>query len=297
MPPAPAVIVRSMTETRTHHPKTWLITGASRGFGRSFTEAALQRGDRVAATARDTAALDELAADYPETLTPLALDVTDRDAVRATVAKAEQQLGGLDVVVNNAGYGHFGAVEELTDADLRDQLETNLFGAFHVTQAALPGMRERGRGHLVQISSIGGIGAFANLGAYHASKWALEALSESLATEVARFGIHVTIVEPGGYDTDWSGSSARRSTPFAAYDPMREEAAARRSAQAPGDPRAAAQVLLEVVDAAEPPLRVLFGAHAPGIVRGIYQRRLAEWNAWDDLTQRAHAQPAAKPSS
>lgn len=200
---------------------------------------------------------------------------------------------GLNIVVNNAGYGHFGAVEELTGADLRDQLETNLFGALHVTQAVLPGMRERHREHLVQVPSIGGLGAFANLGAYHASKWALEALSESLAVEVARFGIHVTIVEPGGYDTDWAGSSARRSAQLAAYDPMREEAAARRGAQAPGDPSAAAQALLEVVDTAEPPLRVLFGAQAPGIVRGIYERRLAGWDTWAKLAVRAHGTPAS----
>ncbi|TDW94310.1 short-subunit dehydrogenase [Kribbella pratensis] len=269
-----------MTET----PKNWFVTGASRGFGREFARAALERGDRVAATARDAAALHGLAGE----LLPLALDVTDREAVRAVVHEAESRLGGLDVVVNNAGYGHFGAVEELTETELRDQLETNVFGALHVSQAVLPGLRQRGRGHLVQVSSIGGIGAFANLGAYHASKWALEALSESLAVEVARFGIHVTIVEPGGYDTDWAGSSARRSTPLSAYDPMRAEAAARRSGQAPGDPAAAAQALLEIVDSPAPPLRVLFGAQAPGIVRTIYGRRLAEWDRTGELARRAH---------
>ncbi|WP_112248902.1 oxidoreductase [Kribbella monticola] len=263
--------------------KNWLITGASRGLGREFARAALQRGDHVAATARDTGTLDEFTAQYPDTFLPLALDVTDSAGVDATVHTAEAQLGGLDVVVNNAGYGHFGAVEELTESDLRDQLETNVFGALRVTQAALPGMRERGRGHVVQISSIGGVGAFANLGAYHASKWALEALSESLAAEVARFGIRVTIVEPGGFDTDWAGSSARRSDPLAAYDPMRDEAAARRGAQSSGTPAAAAQALLEVVDAPEPPLRVLFGAQALPIVRGIYQRRLAEWERWEKV--------------
>ena len=276
--------------------KTWLITGASRGFGQAYARAALERGDRVAATARDAAALGSLAEQHPDTLLVLALDVTDREAVRAGVAEAEERLGGLDIVVNNAGYGHFGAVEELGVDELRDQLETNVFGALHVTQAALPGMRSRGRGHLVQISSIGGVGAFAGLGAYHASKWALEALSESLAAEVAEHGIRVTIVEPGGYSTDWAGSSARRSVPLPAYDAMRAQVARRRGAQVPGDPEAAARALLDVVDAPEPPLRVVFGAQAPGIVRGIYERRLAEWDAWRDLSIRAHGDLAGVPA-
>lgn len=273
-------------------PKNWLITGASRGLGRAFARAALERGDKVAASARDLTTLNDL---VEVGLVPLRLDVTDADAVREQVAAAEEHLGGLDVVVNNAGYGHFGAVEELTADELRDQLEANLLGPLHVTQAVLPGMRSRGSGHLVQVSTIGGVGAFANLGAYHASKWALEGLSESLAVEVARFGIKVTLVEPGGYATGWAGSSARRSEPLPAYEPMRAEAAARRSANAPGDPDAAAAALLEIADADEPPLRVLFGSAAPGIVRGIYERRLADWDAWNDLTLRAQgAGPAAR---
>ena len=268
--------------------RTWMITGASRGFGREFARAALERGDVVAATARDVSTLDDLVAAHPETLMPVALDVTDRASVHAAVAEVEDRLGTPEILVNNAGYGHFGAVEELSDRDLRDQLEVNVFGALSLTQAVLPGMRGKGRGHIVQISSIGGVGAFANLGAYHASKWALEALSESLAAEVARFGIRVTIVEPGGFDTDWAGASSKRSAALPPYEHMREEAAARRSGQRPGDPAAAAQTLLDVVDAAEPPLRVLFGASAPTIVRGVYERRLAEWAAWEDLAIRAH---------
>jgi NAD(P)-dependent dehydrogenase (short-subunit alcohol dehydrogenase family) len=271
--------------------KTWLITGASRGFGREFARAALRRGDDVAATARDISALKELQEEHPGLL-PLSLDVTDADAVRDRVAEAEEHFGRLDVVVNNAGYGHFGMVEEVTDTELRDQLETNVFGAHRVVRAALPGMRERGSGHIVQISSIGGVVAVPNMGAYHASKWALEALSESLAGEVASFGIHVTLIEPGGYDTDWAGSSSRHSDPRPAYDATRDEMAARRSANVPGDPAAAAQALLEVVDADNPPLRVLFGAlfgvPVPEIVRGIYDRRLTEWAAWEDLAVRAH---------
>ncbi|OLF10360.1 SDR family NAD(P)-dependent oxidoreductase [Actinophytocola xanthii] len=279
---------------RARTPRTWLITGASRGFGREFTRAALARGDDVAATARDVSSLRELRDEHPRLLV-LPLDVTDADAVRARVADAEDHFGRLDVVVNNAGYGHFGAVEELTDAELRAQLETNLFGAHRVVRAALPGMRERGGGHIVQVSSVGGVVAVPNLGAYHASKWALEALSESLAAEVARFGVHVTLVEPGGYDTDWAGWSSRHSGPLSAYDTMREEMAARRGTSVPGDPRAAARALLDIVDAERPPLRVLFGAlfgmPTPEIVRGAYDRRLTEWAAWEDLTTRAYGDP------
>ena len=271
--------------------KTWLITGASRGFGREFAKAALGRGDNVTATARDVSALQELRDEHPGLLA-LSLDVTDAAAVRDRVAAAEEHFDRLDVVVNNAGYGHFAAVEEVTDAELRDQLETNLFGAHRVVRAALPGMRERGSGHIIQVSSIGGVIAVPNMGAYHASKWALEALSESLAAEVARFGVHVTLIEPGGYDTDWAGSSARHSDPLPAYDTMREEMAARRSASVPGDPAAAARALLDIVDADQPPLRVLFGAlfsvPTPEIVRGIYDRRLKDWAAWEDLAVRAY---------
>ncbi len=268
-------------------PKVWFITGASRGFGREFTLAALERGDQVAATARDTATLDDLVERFGDAVLPIALDVTDRAADEAAVREAHERFGRLDVVVNNAGYGHFGTVEELSEADLRDQLETNLFGAVWVTQAALPLLRAQGSGHVVQVSSIGGIGAFANLGAYHASKWALEGITESLAAEVAPMGVKVTLVEPGGFGTDWAGASSRRSAPMAEYDPVREAAAGRRGGQAPGDPRAAAMALLEVVDAEEPPLRVLFGAQAPTIVTGIYQRRLQTWEDWDHTTQRA----------
>ena len=271
--------------------KTWLITGASRGFGREFARAALSRGDNVAATARDVRTLHGLRHEHPELLA-LSLDVTDAGAVRDRVAEAEEHFGRLDVVVNNAGYGHFGAVEEVTDAELRDQLEVNLFGAHRVARAALPGMRERGSGHIVQVSSIGGVMAAPNLGAYCASKWALEALSESMAAEVARFGVHVTLVEPGGYDTDWAGSSARHSDPLPAYDTMREQMSARRGTTVPGDPAAAARALLEIVDAKEPPLRVLFGSlfgmPATEMAQGVYERRLKEWAAWEDLAARAH---------
>src|ERR1700684_1106560 len=187
--------------------KTWFITGTSRGFGREWAIAALERGDRVAATARDTSTLDDLVEKYGAALLAIELDVTDRDADFAAVKQAHDHLGRLDIVVNNAGYGHFGMVEELSEDDARAQLETNLFGALWVTQAALPFLREQGSGHINQVSAIGGISAFAGVGLYHASKWGLEGFSQALSLEVKDFGIHVTLVEPGGFSTDWDGSS------------------------------------------------------------------------------------------
>jgi len=270
--------------------KNWFITGASRGFGREWTIAALERGDRVAATARDTSTLDELAAKYGDAFVPLQLDVTDRDAAIAAVADAHRALGPLDVIVNNAGYGHFGFVEELTEEDIRNQMETNFFGLLWVTQAVLPLLREQRSGHIIQVTSIGGITAFAGIGAYHASKWAVEGLTQALAAEVKDWGIKVTLIEPAGFATDWGGSSAVHSDPLPAYDDARAAREKSRSARAtskPGDPHASAAAVLELVDAEEPPLRCLFGADAFGIVRTDYERRLATWEKWDHLAQRA----------
>src|SRR5579875_957240 len=210
--------------------RTWFITGASRGFGRSFAQAALAAGDRVAATARDTSSLEDLAADHGESLLPIELDVTDRDACFAAVRRAHERFGRLDVVVNNAGYGISGAVEELSEQQARAQIEVNLFGALWVTQAALPILREQRSGWIVQVSSIGGLAAFPLTGIYHASKWALEGLSESLRQEVEPFGIRVLMVEPSGFRTDWAGSSMDRAEPIAAYDEI-DTIAERRAAQ------------------------------------------------------------------
>jgi NAD(P)-dependent dehydrogenase (short-subunit alcohol dehydrogenase family) len=265
----------------------WLITGASRGLGRAFATAALERGDRVAATVRDTAALDELSARHGDRLIPVQLDVTEETAARATVREAAVRLGRVDVVVNNAGYGHFGAVEELSTQEVQAQLAANFYGPLWISQAALPVMRAQGGGRIVQISSLGGIGAFANLGAYHASKWALEAFSESMAVEVAGAGISVTIVEPGGYETDWSGPSATRSAPLPPYDEMRAAAAARRGGSASGSPDAAARALLAIVDAEEPPRRVVLGAQALEVARGILEQRLADWEQWSVVSESA----------
>jgi len=265
--------------------KTWFITGTSRGFGREWAVAALDRGDRVAATARDVDSIKDLSQEYGAAVLPLALDVTDRDADFAAVARAHEHFGRLDVVVNNAGYGHFGMVEELSEADARNQMETNLFGALWVTQAALPFLRAQGSGHILQVSSIGGISAFPMVGMYHASKWALEGLSQALAQEVADFGIKVTLIEPGGFSTDWSGSSAKRSEPLAAYDELREKAQRWRASRAasPGDAAASAAAVLAVVDAEEPPLRVFFGEAPLGIATADYESRLETWNDWQHV--------------
>jgi len=269
--------------------KVWFITGTSRGFGREWAIAALDRGDRVAATARSTDSLRDLAEQYGDALLPLELDVTDKAAVEAAVAKAIDAFGRIDVAVNNAGFGHFGFVEEVSEAELRAQLETNLFGAVWVTQAVLPGMREQGSGHIIQVSSIGGISAFPIVGAYHASKWALEGLSQSLAQEVAGFGIKVTLVEPGAFSTDWSGSSAKHSEELPAYAEYRKavlEARASRNAT-PGKPEATRGPILELVDAEEPPLRVFFGSAPLGIAKADYAKRIETWEQWQHLSERA----------
>lgn len=268
--------------------KVWFVTGSSRGFGREFVTAALSRGDRVAATARDVHTLDDLTARYGDAVLPLPLDVTDRAAVAATVQRAHDHFGRLDVVVNNAGFGLFGAVEELSEADIRAQLETNLLGALWVTQAVLPHLRGQGGGHIVQISSAGGVLAFPAMGGYHASKWALEGLSESLSQEVAGFGIKVTIVEPGSYGTDWGGASAVFSAPNPAYDGLRAAMAGIQLRQ--GDPAAAGQALLAIVDAEHPPLRVFFGTQPYEAVQQVYAARLRTWADFSDLSARAEGE-------
>jgi NAD(P)-dependent dehydrogenase (short-subunit alcohol dehydrogenase family) len=271
-------------------PKVWFITGCSKGFGRIWAEAALERGDKVAATARDASTLDELTEKYGESVLTLALDVQDHDADFAAVQKAHEAFGRLDVVINNAGYGLFGAVEEVSEAEARDQIETNLFGALWVTQAALPIMREQGSGHIIQVSSIGGVTAFPEVGLYHASKWGLEAFSQTLAQEVAGFGIKVTLIEPQGFSTDWSGPSGVRADHLEAYDAMREARKAQLGKRSAGDPEASGPAVLKLVDAEEPPLRCFFGRDAFGIVRPDYEGRIANWEEWDWLAKESHGE-------
>ncbi|MEU7790079.1 SDR family NAD(P)-dependent oxidoreductase [Amycolatopsis sp. NPDC049159] len=272
--------------------KVWFVTGSSRGLGRCFVEAALARGDRVAATARSTEGFGALVAAYGDAVLPLELDVTGKAAVFEAVKRAVGHFGRLDVVVNNAGYAQIGAIEELTERELRDQLETNVFGAVWVVQAALPYLREQGAGHFVQLSSAAGLVAMPLGGAYQASKWALEALNETLAKEVAGFGIKVTVVEPGGFAT----RDGRNPDPLAnghvaatspAYDGLRRRIAEVAGGQPAGDPAAAAQALLKVVDAANPPLRVLFGQGFYPMIKQAYADRLETWAAWQDLSAQA----------
>ncbi|VEG51674.1 short-chain alcohol dehydrogenase [Mycolicibacterium aurum] len=276
-------IYRSMTE------KVWFITGASRGFGREWAIAALERGDKVAATARDLSTLDDLATKYGGALLPLQLDVNDRAADFAAVARAHDHFGRLDIVVNNAGYGQFGFIEELSEQEARDQIETNVFGALWVTQAALPYLRAQRSGHLIQVSSIGGITAFPNVGIYHASKWALEGFSQALAQEVAEFNVHVTLIEPGGFSTDWAGPSAKHATQLPDYAEAHRKSQEQRAARSarPGDPQASAAALLKIVDAPEPPLRAFFGELPLSLAKADYESRLAGWEKWQPVAVEA----------
>ena len=269
--------------------KVWFITGTSRGFGREWAIAALDRGDKVAATARDTATLADLVDKFGDAILPITLDVTDRTADFAAVKQAHDHFGRLDVVVNNAGYGQFGFVEELSEQDARDQIETNVFGALWVTQAALPYLREQRSGHIIQVSSIGGIIAFPNVGIYHASKWALEGFSQALAREIAPFGVHVTLIEPAGFDTDWAGSSSRRAEELPAYADVHAatEEVRKQRWSSPGDPKASAAAVLRVVDAAQPPLRVFFGTAPLELAKADYEERLRTWEQWQSVAELA----------
>lgn len=272
--------------------RTWMITGASRGLGRSFVEAVLDHGDRVVATARDASSLDDLAQKYGEDrLLRRDLDVTDRAAVFAVTDEVARTAGRIDVHVANAGYGLAGGVEEVTEAEARDQIEVNLFGALWSMQAVLPTMRAQGRGHLLPISSMGGVGAFPNTGLYHATKWGLEGLSESLAQEVAGFGIKVTIIEPGPFRTDWNGGSMVRTTPMGEYDdvlaPRREAMDGSKAFTQPGDPYRAGVTLVRVVDSDDPPLRLLLGNPAADLAPTLWRQRLDEAAAWESVSRAA----------
>jgi NAD(P)-dependent dehydrogenase (short-subunit alcohol dehydrogenase family) len=276
--------------------KVWFITGTSKGFGRIWAEAALARGDRVAATARDVKTLGAIVQRYGDRVAAITLDVTDKAAVHAAVSEAHERFGRLDVVINNAGYGLFGAIEEVSEAEARAQIETNLFGALWVTQAALPILRAQGSGHIIQVSSIGGVNAFPIVGLYHASKWGLEGFSQSLAAEVARFGIKVTLVEPSGFATDWGGPSAQHATPLPAYENTRASLETWRKGFVPGDPEATGPAILKVVDAADPPLRIFFGSVGLPMMRAEYAKRIETWEEWNPVSIEAHGDLAHKSS-
>ena len=242
------------------------------------------------ATARKVDSLAELAEQYGDALLPLELDVTNRAQATAAIERGHAHFGRLDVVVNNAGYGLFGFVEEVSEAQVRAQMETNFFGALWVTQAAIPHLRAQGSGHLIQVSSIGGITAFPGLGMYHASKWALEGFSQALSLELRPFGVHVTLVEPGGFDTDWSGSSADRVEPLPAYAAVSAAIAERRKAAIGkrGNPVATRGPILKIVDSPQPPLRVFFGPAPLAMAKADYEGRLKLWEEWNDVAIEAH---------
>jgi len=274
--------------------KVWFITGSSKGFGRIWAEAALARGDQVAATARDVRTLQALVDVYGDQVLAITLNVDDKTAVDAAVAQTISRFGRVDVAINNAGYGLFGAIEEVSEAEARAQIETNLFGALWVTQAVLPHMRAQGSGHMLQVSSIGGVNAFPTVGLYHASKWGLEGFSQALAAEVADFGIKVTLIEPGGYATDWSGPSAKRAKEMPVYDGIRAARTAARAAYIPGDPDASGPAILKLVDAENPPLRIFFGTAGLPMTRAEYARRIETWEAWNEVSVEAQGDWATK---
>jgi NAD(P)-dependent dehydrogenase (short-subunit alcohol dehydrogenase family) len=271
--------------------RTWLITGASRGLGRAFAEAALEAGDAVVATARVPAALDDLLTTYPGRAFALELDVTDRVRAVEVADEAVELLGRLDVVVNSAGYGLHASVEETTEREAREQMETNFFGALWVAQAVMPHLRRAGRGHFIQISSAAGGTAFPLVGLYCASKYALEGLTESLALEVAPFGVRVTIVQPSDFRTGFREACQRSIAPESPYARAFPDAVAAlavaTSEHEAGDPQRAAKALRELVEMSEPPLRLLLGNAAFDRVTAAHRRQLADWERFEELARSA----------
>jgi NAD(P)-dependent dehydrogenase (short-subunit alcohol dehydrogenase family) len=273
--------------------KVWFVTGASRGLGRVWTEAALQRGDKVAATARDPKALKGLVETYGDAVLPLKLDVTDRDQVFQTVRQAHQHFGRLDVVLSNAGYGFFGAVEEVSSIeDVRAIFEANVFGTLSVMQAVLPLLRAQRSGHILTLSSLGGIVGFPTAGIYVAAKFAVEGLTESLAGEVGGFGVKVTIIEPGPFATEFA--SAMKTAPaMAEYDAVRKAMLASFTPEMFGDPAATTAAILKLVDADEPPLRLLLGSGPLPLIRQVYAGRLDTWEKWAAVSNAAQGSSTA----
>ncbi|WP_028933284.1 oxidoreductase [Pseudonocardia spinosispora] len=269
-------------------PNVWLITGCSQGLGRALARHALEQGDRVAVTARDRATVADLAAEYGDHALALELDVTVPSSVAEAVRQCERTFGCIDVLVNNAGYGYLAAIEEGEDSAVGALYDTNVHGVVTVLKAVLPGMRARRRGRIVNVSSFGGLAAFPATGYYHATKFALEGLSESLAAEVAPLGIAVTIVEPGGLRTQWAGGSMHQS-PIRLED-YEQTAGARRestlaaSGHQPGDPARAAEAIAEAIGADAPPRRLLLGSDALAGTRARLERMRDEIDANEALT-------------
>ncbi|HEY9047185.1 MAG TPA: SDR family NAD(P)-dependent oxidoreductase [Ohtaekwangia sp.] len=268
--------------------KVWFITGASRGFGRVWAEAALERGDRVAATARNADSLAGLREKYGESVLTLELDVTKPGQAGAAITQAHAHFGRLDIVLNNAGYSLVGTIEEASAEDVKAMYETNIFGALAVIQAALPLLRKQGGGHILGISSNLGHVTLPVIGYYCSSKWAFEAIHESLALEVKDFGVKVTIVEPGAYATEFgSQDSLKFAAGMEIYSDFKTQFFARLRDIERGDPKATPQALFQIVDIENPPLRFNLGSQNLPWVRTAYEERLALWEKWDAVSSSA----------
>lgn len=268
--------------------KTIFITGASRGFGKIWTEAFLKRGDKVAATVRDLNSLQDLARQYGDALLPIKLDVTNRADCFAVVKKAQEHFGSIDVLINNAGYGLFGAIEETAEEDARKLIETNVFGSLWITQAIIPVMRKHGKGHIIQLSSVLGVVPIPVMGVYSASKFAVEGLGEALATEVKGFGITVTLVEPNAYTTDFSTDSAVHAQSMNEYDGVKTAFRSGISDDIFGNPASTVKAILKLVDSSQPPLRLFLGKFGLLMAKQAYQDRLTTWEEWQDVAVEAH---------
>jgi NAD(P)-dependent dehydrogenase (short-subunit alcohol dehydrogenase family) len=271
----------------TQNARTWLITGSSTGFGRILTEQLLAKGETVIATARKPEQLQDLVAQYPNRAIALALDVTKPEQVREAVNQAIETFGRIDVLVNNAGYGMMGAVEEVTDAEVRQQYDTNVFGALNVMRAVLPQMRLQRSGHILNLSSVGGVVSFAGAGIYCSTKFALEALSEAMAKEVASLGIKITLVEPGAFRTDFNGRSlAVTENRISDYEEVTSgflQWIQDMDGNQPGDPGKAAAAMIQIVESSDPPLRLPLGADAVQGIEAKLAAVQADVNANRDL--------------
>lgn len=274
--------------TQNHSNRVWFITGCSTGFGRLLAEEVLKSGGKVVATARKVEQIADLERKYAQTATALPLDVGDFVQVESAVAGAIQHFGRIDVLVNNAGYGVAGAVEEVSDTELRPMYETNVFGLLRVTRAVLPHLREQRSGHILNISSIGGVTASPGWGLYQSTKFAVEGISEALAAELAPLGIHVTLIEPGPFRTDFLGrSGVEAAKRIADYDGTAAKARQYQRDQdgkQPGDPVRAVQAMIEVVESPNPPLRLLLGAGALQRLRAKLDNWQKEIAAWESTT-------------
>jgi NAD(P)-dependent dehydrogenase (short-subunit alcohol dehydrogenase family) len=264
----------------------FFLTGSSRGLGRAIAEAVLDADHQLVATARNPESLDDLVAAHPDRVLPLALDVTDPAAAEAAIAAGRERFGRIDVVVNNAGYADLAAIEDVDPAAFRAQIDTNLFGVVNVTKAALPVLREQGGGHVIQVSSVGGRLATPGLAAYQSAKWAVGGFSSVLAAEVSPLGIKVTVLEPGGMQTDWAGSSMSVPPISEPYEPTVGRAAAMHNAEtlALGDPAKVAQVVLQVAAMDEPPLRLILGSEAYAYATAAARAQAESDQRWHDLT-------------